>query len=230
MINTRIFLHIFLISLLAVPLANANSIDRAYLHNLAVQSLTDSLPEVPHAKREVHVAEIDPRIVIKPCSSRISVNIPENHNGRNVNLRIRCEDEIGWQLYLPAKISTLVPVLVATSRLSKGSLLHEGNIEVTYREESKVKADSLQTNELVIGAKTKRYVAKGGAITRRNICLVCKGEEVEIIARGDKFSIKASGVAMSDGSIGEQIRVKNSRSGKTVKARVDKINTVVINI
>jgi flagella basal body P-ring formation protein FlgA len=67
-------------------------------------------------------------------------------------------------------------------------------------------------------------------ISPRNICLVCKGESVTIIAKSNDFMIKTIGKALSDGSKGEEVKVRNSKSGRIINARVESVNKVIINL
>jgi flagella basal body P-ring formation protein FlgA len=179
---------------------------------------------------EISVPAIDPRINIKPCLSKLNANIPENHNGRNVNVKIVCNDPTPWQLYIPVKVSQTIPVLVATTVLVKGTVIDESNTIVEYRRINSIRGENLSNIASVAGGRLKRRLSKGGIVSPRNICLVCKGETVTIIATSNDFTIKTSGLALSDGSIGEQVRVKNSRSGRTISARVQSINKVLINL
>ena len=71
---------------------------------------------------------------------------------------------------------------------------------------------------------------KDSAIYSNNVCIVCKGEMVTILANSSSFQIKTNGTALSDGTVGEQVRIKNNRSGKVISARVKAINKVVINL
>jgi flagella basal body P-ring formation protein FlgA len=50
--------------------------------------------------------------------------------------------------------------------------------------------------------------------------LVKRNEEVELIARGKNFIVKAKGVALENGRLGEVIRVRNKDSQKVVFAKV----------
>ena len=196
-----------------------------------VQSFVESNIELPtEGKLEVTVPPIDPRLNIKPCLSKLNANIPENHNGRNVNVKIVCNDPTPWQLYIPVKVKSTIPVLVATTVLVKGSVITESNTDIEYRNVNSMRGESVSSVVSVAGGRLKRRLSKGGIISPRNICLVCKGETVTIIATSDDFSIKTKGLALSDGSIGEQVRIKNSRSGRTINARVQSINKVVINL
>ena len=58
----------------------------------------------------------------------------------------------------------------------------------------------------------------------------CEGDNVTIYATTRTLTIKTTGVALQDGNIGEQIRVKNQKSGKTISARVKDVESVEVNI
>ena len=145
-------------------------------------------------------------------------------------IKISCEDSTPWQLYLAVKIRTLLPVLVASTGISKGTVLDNSNLTIEYRDQRKIRGEVMDQISLVSGARAKRKISSGAQISRRNICLVCKGESVTIVAKSDNLTIKTAGIALRDGSLGEQINIKNRRSGKTIMARVESLNKVVINL
>ena len=153
-----------------------------------VQSFVESNIELPtEGKLEVSVPPIDPRLNIKPCLSKLNANIPENHNGRNVNVKIVCNDPTPWQLYIPVKVKSTIPVLVATTVLVKGSVITESNTDIEYRNVHSMRGESVNSVGSVAGGRLKRRLSKGGIVSPRNICLVCKGETVTIIATSDDF-------------------------------------------
>ncbi len=51
-----------------------------------------------------------------------------------------------------------------------------------------------------------------------------------IIAKSGGLVIKTQGEAQQDGNRGELINIKNSRSGKTLRARVIEVETVEVNL
>jgi len=204
--------------------------DRSYIENFAKQYVEKHVTAPPNGKMEVIVSAIDPRVQIKPCESPLQANIPENHNRRNVNIKISCVDSKPWYIYLPAKIINTIPVVVAKENISKGSLLDDANLEIAYHEQNKIRGEWQDNTDNLIGGRAKRSISKGTLITKRNICIVCKGDSVTIVARSDSLSIKTSGIALKDGNIGDQIRVKNKRSGKTISARISAINQVTIDL
>ena len=208
----------------------AESYDKEYIRNFAKVFVEKNIAAPINGTINVTPATIDPRITIKPCAVPLSANIPEKHSSRNINVKIYCEGSTPWHMFLPVKVDTTISVLVALTRISKGTLLDSSNVIVSQKSLNKVRGDVFDELQTVIGARAKRSLQPGTNITRKNICVICKGENVTIIAQSDNFMIKTAGVALKDASFGEQIKVKNSRSGRIITAQVKTINQVVINL
>lgn len=220
---------LFSISLMSFA-SLGNTTERDNLVNF-VQTFVQNNIELPRdGKIEISVADIDPRINIKPCESKLKGNIPENHNGRNINVKIYCEDESPWQLFIPVRVNQTIPVLVTTHVLAKGTVIDQSNTTIDYINVNSVRRESVDDVKAVSGGRLKRRLSKGAVVSPKNICLVCEGESVTIIAQSDSFVIKTAGIAISDGSIGEEVQIKNSKSGRTINARVEAVNKVVINL
>ena len=230
MSKLKIFIIISVISVSLSSLAFGQTMNREQLQDFVVQFLENNILLPTQGKMTVSVSSIDPRIIIKPCLSSLVANIPQNHNGRNVNVKINCNDPTPWYLFIPARIKMVVPVVVAKSIISKGSRVDESNVIIEYRETRRIRGETLDDTTIVIGTRAKRKLSAGAILTKKNICFVCKGSHVTIIAKSDTLTIKTAGIALKDGGIGEQIRVKNESSGRTVTGRVSAINKVVINL
>lgn len=230
MSKLKIFIVISVISVSLSTLAFGQTMNREQLQDFVGQFIENNITLPTQGKMTVSVSSIDPRIIIKPCISSLVANIPQNHNGRNVNVKINCNDPTPWYLFIPARIQMVVPVVVAKSIISKGSRVDESNVIIEYRETRRIRGETLADTTIVIGTRAKRKLSAGAILTKKNICFVCKGSHVTIIAKSDTLMIKTAGIALKDGGIGEQIRVKNESSGRTVTARVSAINKVVINL
>jgi len=230
MSKLKIFIIFSLILASLSNLAFGQTMNRTQLQDFVKQFLENNITFPTQGKMTVSVSSLDPRINIKPCSSSLVVNIPENHNGRNVNVKINCKDPNPWYLFIPAKIQMVVPIVVAKSIISKGSRIDESNVIIEYRDTRRIRGEIIDDTKIVIGTRAKRKLSAGAILTRKNICFVCKGSHVTLIAKSDTLMIKTAGIALKDGGIGEQIRVKNESSGRTVTGRVSAINKVVINL
>lgn len=226
----KVFLSIvYLITLFPLKIT-ATTWDRAYIESFAKTYINNQIPPPLGGKISINVANIDPRIIIKPCQVPLKANIPENINRRNVNIKITCDDSISWQIYLPAKIERTFAAVVATNTIEKGVVLTEKNIAIKYVASNKVRGEKLTNIKEVLGSKAEKRIGKDRTITRKNVCLVCKGDVITIIAKSKGFMIKTQGTALSSGNLNQQIKVKNSRSGRVINPKINAVNQVIINL
>jgi len=230
MSNLKILSLTFACILLLPSAVSATSFDRNYIEQLTKQSVINYFTVEKAQKIEVVVNKIDPRIQIKPCQQALQVNIPEKNNARNLNVKIYCADSTPWHLYVPVRVSIMVPVVVAKFKLDKGAVLDESNLTIKHVDQYKLRGQPVSSIDEVSGARTKRSLTAGKFVSKKSLCFVCKGDPVTIIAKSSDFSIKTGGTALQDGAIGEKIRIKNNRSGRVVNGQVNAINKVVINL
>ncbi len=235
----KIFLIFLTITVIFAEKSHAETLDNAVIENFAKEYLhtllsnSDNNPNLAPSKKSkltIKVAKIDPRVKFNVCQNNLTADIPEKFNGRNVNIKISCDDLTPWHTYLVAKVKKIVPIVVAMKVISKGELLNSSNIEVAYIDSYKIRGAIIDNPKLVIGSKAKKRISKAHAVTRKNTCMVCKGDHVSIIAKSATFTIKTNGKALSSGNAGDQVKVKNKRSGKTITAQVNAINKVLINL
>ncbi|WP_448213139.1 flagellar basal body P-ring formation chaperone FlgA [Colwellia sp. MEBiC06753] len=228
MSKTNIFLTFIALCCQYSVAAFATNFDRDYLEHFAEKTVRDGIPDQDNKKVSVTANQLDPRIVIEPCDSQLSANIPENHNSRNVNVKISCDGSNPWFIYVPVKVSIEVPVLVAKQAIDKGSVLTQDNVAIEYQNESQLRGEVLKKQDDAIGAKAKRNIYRGRAISPNQICTVCKGDSVTLVASSSLIEIKTEGTSISDGHLGDEVKVKNNRSGKLVTGLVTDLNKVTI--
>ena len=210
--------------------SNAATWDKAYIETFAKQYLEQILPPPKGGKISISIANIDPRITIKPCEQKLIANIPENTTSRNVNVKISCADSIPWQIYLPARVERTFATVISTTVIEKGAMLSKDNIAVQYLARNKIRGKKLTDITAILGSKAEKRIGKGRAINTKNVCLVCKGDSVTISAKSSNFMIKTQGIALSSGNVNKQIKVKNTRSGKVIRAKVTATNQVAIHL
>lgn len=230
MSKLKIFITISLTLMICSVNAFANNYTREDIKQFAKDYVEQTLPELTYGKRVISPANIDPRISIKPCSIPLQANIPENYRSRNVNVKIFCSGSTPWHIFLPVKVTTQIPVLVAQTKIAKGTMFDSSNVTTEWRELHQTRGEVITKQSTVYGAKSKRNLNQGAIITKKMFCVVCKGDNVTIKAKTNNLVIKTQGVAQTNGIVGEQIRVKNSRSGRSISAQVAGINHVVINL
>ena len=225
-------IHILLFFTLSHLHAVSKNFTTKDIESLSKEHVEHVYLSVENDEQKISISEpkLAPRIHINECDTDLAVNILENHNSRNINVKISCQLPSAWQIYLPFKINKRLPVLVAVSNLNKGTTLDKDNTRINFVNVHKIRGETLSNNKSIIGAKLKRNIQKDSAIYIKSVCVICKGESVTILASSDTFQIKTNGTALSNGTIGDQIRIKNTRSGKIITARVKSLNKVVINL
>ena len=94
---------------------------------------------------------------------------------------------------------------------------------MTDWEISDLRRGYLDRLDLAIGKQLRRPLSAGRPISPDQLSTaqaILKGDEVLIEALTGLLSVKSTGIALSNGGIGEQINVRNSRSDKIIRARV----------
>jgi len=155
-----IYIKILRTLLFIIPLMSfygyGNMTDKNDLTEFVRSFVKNNIDLPADGKVEISVPAIDPRIQIKPCISSLKANIPENHNGRNVNVKIYCEDAEPWQIFLPVRVKQTIPVLVAANILAKGTVVDKMNTVIEYIGVNRIRGESINDVELVAGGRLKR--------------------------------------------------------------------------
>ena len=76
----------------------------------------------------------------------------------------------------------------------------------------------------MLGQQLKYPVAMGTVISQQTVKpkkIVRRGEMITLIAVAGSMQVKMNGTALSDASLGQKIRVKNSSSKRVVEGVVD---------
>ncbi|WP_299016075.1 flagellar basal body P-ring formation chaperone FlgA [uncultured Photobacterium sp.] len=177
----------------------------------------------------VKAANLDSRLKLTACSTPLVSSIPGKQNlSGNVTVLIRCEPE-NWQVYVPVRIQLLLPLVVATTPLSRGVVLTASDLAIKMIETRFQRGVVFEHPQQIIGSKVKRNVNIGEAVQGGDICLVCRNDSVLIKAGGNGLDIITKGIALSDGSLGEQIRVQNTKSKRVIDGIITGVGEVTVN-
>lgn len=192
--------------------------------------LEGQLVEQGNSAIKVTMYPVDQRLASKYCELPLEFSLVNQNLQTQNSVRVQCPDEKGWQLYLSAKVSKMVMALVSNRQLAAGSIITDDAIFAQEREQSQARGVILQDPAYVIGARTKRSLNIGQIITNADLCLVCKGDIVTIEGISDSLVVSAAGKALADGALGDNVRVQNLQSGRTIVASVSAIKKVAIKL
>ena len=138
-----------------------------------------------------------------------------------VAIRATCPNT-GRALRLTVIVRVRVPALVAATALPSGSVLSASNLrsDAVFAAQG---AEPVSEPARFIGQRLRTAVRAGQALhpaMLEEALWVTTGDEVSLTANDDAVSVTVAAKALEDGRAGEQIRVRNLSSGRTVAAWV----------
>ncbi|WP_192954673.1 flagellar basal body P-ring formation chaperone FlgA [Gallaecimonas mangrovi] len=218
-------------TLLTLTLAPAKA-DTQYmpldqLKSIAEAAVHSAVKAPQGAKITIAASNPDDRLRLPYCPE-VQSSLPGNQNiDNNVTVKLSCT-EPRWQFYLTVSTTIAVPMLVASRALPAGITLAGSDLSEDWQPQNRLSGRIFTDKSVIVGAKLKRGLQAGSAITADNLCLVCRGDKVTLHAGSGGLSITAAGTALSDGTIGDTIRVRNQGSGRVVDAKVESQGEVTV--
>lgn len=187
------------------------------------------IDQPPKGQLTVKAANLDSRLKLTRCAAPLDASIPGKQSlSGNVTVLVRCPTD-GWQVYVPVQTRLLLPRVVAVKPLARGVVLSAADLDVRLVQARFQRGILFDTPEQIIGSKVKRNVKIGEAIEGNDICLVCRNDAVLIKAGRSGLNVITKGTALSDGSLGEQIRVQNSKSKRVIDGVITGVGEVTVN-
>lgn len=175
---------------------------------------------------DIHIAvqSIDQRLNLKPCHSKLSFegSASQRLPGRAM-VKVSCQSAQPWSLYVPATVSWVQPVVMTKLALQRGQDISAADVYIEDQRITRSGVQYLHTIDQVVGKMTARRLAADKPVDWRFLeqaNLVRKGETVQLLAKNGSIAIRIDGKALSSGTKGEQIRVKNMLSNRVVEALV----------
>jgi len=182
----------------------------------------------PNKKIKIIVNSIDKRKNIDQCVTPLQISLAgKKALRRNNTVSVICQDQ--WKLYVSVRVKTYMSIVTATNNLSPGTRLSSDNLEMSFFDTSTLRGETSLSIAAVIGSRVKRHIQQGRPLLSNLICLVCKGDPVALHVRNGQLNIKATGTALSDGTMGQIIAAKNNSSGRRVEGRVVAVGQIEIN-
>lgn len=173
---------------------------------------------------QVTINRLDKRLRMAACDQELEASIenPQQPIGR-VTLRIRCDGSSPWSIFVPAQVNLYREVVVATRPIRRNNIIQARDITLAERDVGSLTQGYILELESIIGSQATRALQPDQVISPNQLRLpaaVKRGEHVVITASSGTINVRMSGEALSDGAIGEQIRVRNTRSKRIIRARV----------
>lgn len=182
--------------------------------------------------KTLHVAPLDARIQVQTCQQTMQFDQPFPGQA---SVRVRCAQP-AWQLYVtlnqgsaPATLNragvaapVLHKVLVSKELLKRGTVITPAMFSEAEMPAAGMENQLIADAKLLMNMELVRDLTPNTPLRTYDVktaVLVKRGQEVQVSAgEGQGFLITMRAEALQDGGLGEQIRLKNSESGRSLTA------------
>lgn len=188
----------------------------------AAKFLTESYSS--KGKTEVTLGNLDSRLRLQQCSIPLefSAHDPAGSGG-NISVQVQCKGRPSWSVHLPAQVSIFREIPVAKHDLTHGSQVTASDISWETRDIGQLRQEYLSSPDEIIGLEVKRNIGQGIAFLSSSLdapTVIKRGDQVALSSTIGGISVTTSGTAMSDGRLGERIRIKNNHSARIITGTV----------
>ncbi len=180
--------------------------------------------------KQVQVVPVDPRITVQSCQQTMQFEQPFPNQPA---IRVRCAQP-AWQLFVnlntgqataqPNRANPTVPVLhkvlVSKELLKRGTVITPAMFSYAEMPAAGMENQIISDTKFIKNMELVRDLTPNTPLRSYDVktaVLVKRGQEVQVTAgEGQGFSITMRAEALHDGGLGEQIRLKNVESGRSL--------------
>lgn len=177
-----------------------------------------------HERVEVTVGAVDKRLRIGACNQALAMNTQDTSGlGGNITVQVQCKGKPAWSVHVPAQVHIFASVPVAARPLNRGDLISSADINEEILNISLIRQAFLASPSAAIGKEVKRNINQGEPLRSANLdapTAIKRGDMVALASASGAIRVVTTGTAMSDGRIGQKIRVRNTQSTRVVSAKV----------
>ncbi|MEX0603202.1 MAG: flagellar basal body P-ring formation chaperone FlgA [Marinobacter sp.] len=170
------------------------------------------------------LGNLDSRLTLANCIAGPTVAFSgDPWRSTHPRLEISCEGERPWRIFLSSALKITGEAFVAARPLGRGDRLREEMISRSEVVINSIRRGAIKKLEDLIGMEISRPINAGTVFTPDLVSApdaVSRGDHVIIIARSGNFSVQSRGKALGNGRIGEQVRIENLSSSRTLRARI----------
>lgn len=169
------------------------------------------------------VHSIDPRLQLAQCSQALRADLQGDRLIGKISAKVSCQGNQPWSVYVPVSILIYKKVVTARAPLARGTLLTNKHLQLTEIELSSLNQGYLNAVHLATGKQLKRAIRLSDVVKPDMLIepkIISRGDDLTILAGSGTIEVRSTGVALTDGKMGQQIRVKNKASNKIISATV----------
>jgi flagella basal body P-ring formation protein FlgA len=204
------------------------------IQKTAERFVNEHLKRIHTDKFDVRINTLDQRLKLSQCETPLEAFLPPGARlyGKTT-VGVRCTDEKPWKIFVPATLALYEKVLATSRTIVRGEVLGPDDVKLVSKQVGPASQSHFRSAKQAIGFIAKRSIPAGKILTAHMVQaprLVQAGQEVILLATTPQLEVRMKGKALSDGSEGDLIRVRNFRSKRVVEGIVTHTGVVRVNM
>ncbi|PCI44767.1 MAG: flagella basal body P-ring formation protein FlgA [Moraxellaceae bacterium] len=192
--------------------------------NIYVQELMHNIADLNPGSFEYSIASPSSTQKLFTCASPIQVKPLSDAfiSGRFV-LKVYCTSPNPWSVSLPGELKHFLDIVVSARPLNRGEIITKHDLQWKKIASKLVRPGYSMDKESLIGYEIKRSLQVNQPIKPSHITpplMIKKGQHVSITAQLNRLKVKSSGIALSNGTLGQVILVKNRKTKRVIEATI----------
>lgn len=177
------------------------------------------------AEIQINTKTPDPRLRLARCDQPLFIEAANTLNSGRITTQVACNGRSSqWSVYVGSEVTLMTEVVVARTPLFKGQVISAEDLDIALAPVTHLNNGYMPDIADILGRELKRSVKTGDQLRAQWLVApraIKRGERVVIVASSNQVAVETAGTALSDGRLGEQIRVKNDRSKRIISATVE---------
>lgn len=183
------------------------------------------------AEYEINLVPLVDYLNLPLCSQPIQVFTPNLVKPGRTAVNVRCNTGKTWAIFVSVMVTPFEQVVVLTQPLQRGETVTERHVSLARKDVSSLHGNYLTQLDSILNKQVVRNLPTGTVVFPKDVIepkLIKRGERVMITASKSGIGISMNGIAQSDGSRGQVIRVKNQNSERVINAIVTDVGQVSV--
>lgn len=156
------------------------------------------------------------------CAKPLKVVPADVRHATRMRFEVACEAPEAWQRDVIVRAKVTARVVVMAQDVPAGRVIQDDDVQLEARDVTVV-PDAMSDPQAVAGWTSRRSLRTGQVVPQRALLtpvLVQRGQSVGIEASNGGITVNVPGEALDTGRAGDTVRVRNTGSGKVIRARV----------
>ncbi len=183
---------------------------------------------------EIKMGKLDSRLKLKNCNKKLQAFLPRGSRTiGKTTVGVKCTGSKPWSLHVPITISLYKNVMVSARQIQKGTVLTALDIKLARHDVATLSYGHFEDITNAIGMKLKRRASAGVVLTPTMLIkpqIITRGQKISIMAQSGNMQVRMNGKALSNGAIGERIKVINIQSMKKLEGVITAKGEVKVDI